>query len=200
RFDRLPPHLGNAAQRGMEAFQASGNLRHVDITVDNSEHQHRLALAYQSSNQFLINLLKLKADVHNILTLCRVKWLGEGYRLFESAALGDGFLEEERLRSAFQEPWEAIPSRFAVTPYAQIIEAGSSDLATTGSFSRLEKAADDYMMGFLKLTKTVTFGLEPLVAYLLVRESEMKSIRMIMVGKLYRIPAQRIKERLPITF
>jgi len=200
RFDHLPQHLGSAAARGMEAFQASGNPRTVDIVVDNSEHEYRLTLASRFLNEFLTSLLRLRADIHNILTLYRVKWVGEEYRLLENAMFGGGFIEKGRLRSAFQEPWEAIPSRFAVTPYAQIIEAGASDVVTSDSFSRLEKAADDYMMGFLKLTKTVTFGPEPLVAYLLVRESEMKSIRMIMVGKLYRIPVQRIKERLAVTF
>ncbi|TET79445.1 V-type ATP synthase subunit C, partial [candidate division TA06 bacterium] len=95
---------------------------------------------------------------------------------------------------------EVRPARFAATPYIEIIEAGGSDVVANGSFSRLEKADDDYLMGYLRLTKMVTFGIEPLYTYLLVKENEVKSIRMVMVGKLYGIPGQMIRERLPIMF
>lgn len=199
-FARLPQHLGEAALQGMEAFQSSGSPRLLDIAVDQSEHEYRLDLAHQLSNEFLLNLLRLRADIHNILTLYRTKWLSEDYKLFETAILSGGFLEKERLKQAFQEPWEGIPARFAVTPYIEIIEAGGSDVVTKGSFSRLEKADDDYLMGYLRLTKTVTFGIEPLYTYLLVKENEVRSIRMVMVGKLYGIPGQMIRERLPIMF
>jgi V/A-type H+-transporting ATPase subunit C len=87
-----------------------------------------------------------------------------------------------------------------MTPYAEMIGAGAQDVASAGSFSGFEKAADDYMMGYLKQTKMLTLGLEPLYSYLLVREYEIRSVRMIMVGKLYGIPEQRIRERLPVTF
>jgi len=199
-FARLPQHLGRAAQEGMEAFQSSGSPRLLDIAVDQSEHEYRLDLAHRLANEFLLNLLKLKADIHNILTLYRTKWLGEDSKLYETAMFSGGFLEKERFKQAFQEPWEGIPARFAVTPYMEIIEAGGSDVATKGSFSKLEKTADDYLMGYLRLTKMVTFGIEPLYTYLLVKENEVRSIRMVMVGKLYGIPVQRIGERLPIMF
>lgn len=199
-FTRLPQHLGEAAQKAMEAFQSSGSPRLLDIAVDQSEHQYRLDLAYGLSNEFLLNLLRLSADTHNILTLYRIKWLGEDFKLYETAIFSGGFLEKDRLKQAFEEPWEGIPARFAVTPYIEIVEAGGSDVATNGSFSKLEKATDDYLMEYLRLTKTVTFGIEPLYTYLLVKDNEVRSIRMVMVGKLYGIPGQRIRERLPVLF
>ena len=199
-FARLPQHLGRAALEGMEAFQLSGSPRLLDIAVDQSEHEYRLDLAYRLSNEFLLNLLRLRADIHNILTLYRTKWLSEDFKLYETAMLSGGFLEKERFKQAFQEPWEGLPARFAVTPYIEIVEAGGSGVATDGSFSKLEKAADDYLMGYLRLTKMVTFGIEPLYTYLLVKENEVRSIRMVMVGKLYGIPGQMIRERLPISF
>jgi V/A-type H+-transporting ATPase subunit C len=200
RLDQLPEHLARASAEALEASRTTGGSRLLDITVDRSQHAHQLALAVRLSNDFLTNLLRLSADIRNILTLYRVKWLGEDYKLYHSAVLDGGFLEKDRLRAAFHEPWESVPSRFAVTPYAEVIEAGGSAVVNKGAFAMLEKGADDYIMGYLRLTKTVTFGLEPLYSYLLVKESELKSIRMIMVGKLYGIPPERIRERLPTTF
>ena len=200
RFHHLPEHLSVAATEALEIFQASGSSRLLDTVVDRLQHEHQLSLARRYSNEFLTNLLSLRADIHNILTLYRVKWLGEDYKLYDSAVLDGGFIDKDRLRTAFHDPWESLPSRFTVTPYAEIVETGGADVAGEGSFSRLEKGADDYIMGYLRLTKTVTFGLEPLYAYLLVKESELKSIRMIMVGKMYGISAERIRDRLPATF
>lgn len=199
-YEHLPEHLARAATEAMEAVRTSGGSRLLDIVVDRAQHEYQLALAQRLSNEFVVNLLRLRADVHNIVTLYRVKWLGEDYRLYDSATLDGGFLEKERLRAAFQDPWESIPSRFAVTPYSEIIETGAPPVISAGSFAKLEKSADDYIMGYLRLTKTVTFGLEPLYAYLMVKENEVKSIRMVMVGKLYGIPTNRIRERLPATF
>jgi V/A-type H+-transporting ATPase subunit C len=200
KFEHLPEHLARTATAAIEAFRSSGASRLLDISVDRAQHEHRLMLAESLSNEYLTNLLRLRADVHNILTLYRVKWLGEDYRFYNSATLDGGFLERDRLKEAFHEPWESVPSKFAVTPYIEIIDAGASDVVSAGSFSKLEKGADDYITGYLRLTKTVTFGLEPLYAYLLVKENEVKSIRMIMVGKLYGIPTKRIRERMPTVF
>ncbi len=199
-FEHLPEHLASAALEGIGLLQSSAAARLMDIAIDRAEHQYKLLVARRLANDFLLNLLRLKSDVQNILTLYRIKWLGEDYKAYEGTLLEGGFLEKDRLREAFSESLEGVAAKFAMTPYAEMISAGAHDVASTGSFSGFEKAADDYMMGYLKLTKLLTLGLEPLYSYILVREYEIKSVRMIMVGKLYGIPDERIKERLPVTF
>ena len=56
--------------------------------------------------------------------------------------------------------------------------------------------ADNYLISFLKRAKYVVFGLEPVVAYLLARENEVKMIRMIMIGKLNGLATDLLRSRL----
>ena len=42
----------------------------------------------------------------------------------------------------------------------------------------------------------MVLGPEPVIAYLLAKENEIKIIRIIMVGKINRLPTEEIRERL----
>ena len=63
-------------------------------------------------------------------------------------------------------------------------------------FTVFEKLCDNYLMDFVKDAKLKSLTLEPLVAYLYAKETEMKSVRIILTSKLNHIDAQIIKERL----
>lgn len=51
-------------------------------------------------------------------------------------------------------------------------------------------------MKFIKEAKLITKGLEPVLAYMYAKESEIKQVRTIMVGKLNNISKEVIRERL----
>jgi V/A-type H+-transporting ATPase subunit C len=51
-------------------------------------------------------------------------------------------------------------------------------------------------MDFIKKAKQVSFGVEPLIGYIIAKETEIKIIRIIMVGKLNNIAPNIIRERL----
>ena len=51
-------------------------------------------------------------------------------------------------------------------------------------------------MSIMKAAKIIPFGVEPFLAYIYAKETEIKIIRIIMVGKLNNIAAEVIRERL----
>jgi V/A-type H+-transporting ATPase subunit C len=51
-------------------------------------------------------------------------------------------------------------------------------------------------MKLIRDAKYVTFGPEPILAYIYAKESEIKNLRIIMVGKINNIPSEVIRERL----
>ena len=55
---------------------------------------------------------------------------------------------------------------------------------------------DNYIMDLMKSAKMIPFGGEPLLAYIYAKETEIKVIRIIMVGKLNNIAGEVIRERL----
>ena len=51
-------------------------------------------------------------------------------------------------------------------------------------------------MNMMKEAKMIPFGGEPLLAYIYAKETEIKVVRIIMVGKLNNIAEEVIRERL----
>ena len=60
----------------------------------------------------------------------------------------------------------------------------------------LEKLIDNYIMNMMRDAKIIPFGVEPVIAYIYAKETEIKIIRIIMVGKLNNIAVEVIRERL----
>ena len=73
---------------------------------------------------------------------------------------------------------------------------GVEDYTKSGSAGVLEKLVDNYIMNMMKEAKMIPFGGEPLLAYIYAKETEIKVVRIIMVGKLNNIAEEVIRERL----
>ena len=127
-------------------------------------------------------------------------WLEEDSKILARAFLPGGSIELSRLQGAMAASWDTIPAMFFATAYAPLIEHGLGSLAGDDSFSHLERYTDDYLTEYLNATHQVVAGPEPLVAYLLDVEQEIRSVRLIFSAKQANLPADSIRDRLALTF
>ena len=95
-----------------------------------------------------------------------------------------------RLAVAATKDLSAVFEYLVYTPYAGTIETLKKSL------SDFEKWCDDAMMERLRAEKTKNFGLEPIIAYMLAVESEMKQVRLILTGKRNLLDENLIRERM----
>ena len=63
-------------------------------------------------------------------------------------------------------------------------------------FTVFERLCDNFIMRFIREAKYRSLTMEPMAAYIYARETEVKTVRIIMSGKLNDIDADIIKERL----
>ncbi|MCD5401870.1 V-type ATPase subunit, partial [candidate division NPL-UPA2 bacterium] len=91
-------------------------------------------------------------------------------------------------------------SALSPTLYGALVSAGIKYWQENRSWSELERLADNCLLSYLRRAKYVVFGLEPLIAYLLARENEIKMLRIIMVGKLNGLPTDLLRSRLRDTY
>ena len=63
-----------------------------------------------------------------------------------------------------------------------------------------EKQLDNYLLDFVGSARTLSFGVEPLIAYLVLKENEIRIARIILSGKQNAIPNALIEERLRNTY
>ena len=64
----------------------------------------------------------------------------------------------------------------------------------------LEKAIDDHQMDYSRLAKSMTYGPEVLMNYIISKEAEIKNLRIILVSKLNSLPKEFTLERLRETY
>ena len=98
-------------------------------------------------------------------------------------------LDKERLIHAAVSGMDQIMSYLAETKY------GDGALALAESASAFERWCDNQIMETIRPQLYNSFSLGPLVAYVLARENEIKTVRIILTGKRSGIPEEFIRER-----
>ena len=207
RYDLLPKELQRAVERAVAEYYENRDPRDIDFAVDREAHRWRLNLSLRRKNAFLIEWFRLTADLTNLRAALRLKWMAEatdtdgaareGRVSLKKASLSGGYVPDDRLERILSEPWDALGSVFYAGPYASIMDHGAAHLHAQGSFDRLERLCEEHQLGFLACTRTITAGPEPVIAYLLARELEIRALRMIFVGKLNGLGVEDLRHRLP---
>jgi V/A-type H+/Na+-transporting ATPase subunit C len=134
-------------------------------------------------------------DLLNVKTYLRVRRANRTREFLEQALLPCGRLDLTRLVQ-LGDPPEMLIDRLLSSSYAHFIGEAIQSYQKTDTLTRFEKLADEFLLNHVKKAKYVTFGPEPLAAFILAKENEVKLIRIIMVGKINQLPAEEIKERL----
>ena len=111
-------------------------------------------------------------------------------------AIPGGFVEMDRLRQGFDLPYEALGALFFATPYHHIVESGAGYLATNGSFLVVEQQCDDYLLGYLRQTMQIASGPQPVIAFFLAKEHEIRTVRLILTAKKNQLDTKLILDRI----
>jgi V/A-type H+-transporting ATPase subunit C len=192
-WSALPPELAEAATAALAEYESTKAPQSIDIAIDRKLFEY-LGEAVRG-HSFVETLVAIWADLLNLKSLARAKLMGRD-RAFASKILVPGSLEASALLALLETNIEAWADELRHTPYAEVLSRGLAYLTERGSLTLLEKLSDDFVMGFLKRAKLALYGPEPLIAYVLAKETELKNIRILLVGKLNGLPKEIIEEHL----
>jgi V/A-type H+-transporting ATPase subunit C len=199
-FRVLPQVIQEGVREAMTQFDQRKNPQVVDIILDEALYSLLLETARSRKDSFLEELFRMEIDLTNLKTFVRLKIRARGREQLQEALLAGGFLPTERLLTLFDGTLEQFAQGLRNTRYGRAIADGIANWKEHAQLTYLEKLFDDYLLDYLKQAKYITFGLEPLVGYLLAKETEIRNIRTILVGKFNNLPKQQILERLRETY
>lgn len=188
--------LGKGIQKAMKVFEETKDPQKIDIIIDKYMYKELVELNKSLNYKFIDNLVKAMIDSTNIRTLLRIKKQNKGRDFAEEVIVQGGAIDSSKLISLLNESPENIMLKLQSTIYSDLIKEGFEGYIATESASLLEKLSDNYIMELMKDSKLVTFGPEKLLSYIYAKETEIKIIRIIMVGKLNNIAEEVIRERL----
>jgi len=190
------PIMRQGIEVAIEDFNAKKDPQRIDIILDKAMFQEMISIATDLEDDFTQKYVRVLIDLTNMKSLLRVKKQNKGREFFLSVVIEGGFIDKESLISLLNDAVENIASKLSYTNYAEILKLGIDEYVADGSASLLEKLVDNYIMNMMKNAKMIAFGGEPLLAYIYAKETEIKVIRIIMVGMLNNITGEVIRERL----
>ncbi|MBC8378607.1 MAG: V-type ATPase subunit [Planctomycetes bacterium] len=193
-YDRFPDYLQDAVEAAVLGYYEHKDIRQIDYQIDRQEAAWRVRQAAQHKLTFVLSLVRVRIDLANIRTMFRLKMAGreEETNLF----LPDGFVDISKFLQGLEAGHEAIGQLFYATPYFELMEAAIPYLRNEQSFLKLEKECEDFVKGFLKTTRSIASGPQPVVAYFLMKEAEIRNVRMALNGKKNGLGAKLILDRL----
>ncbi len=195
-FLYLEDKLRRAAESITENFMVNRDPQAIDLTLDRVLYDQLISGSREKKSSFLEGLFIRQIDLINLKTLIRVKRMGLHRDFLKTVLLPHGSVSADRLTAMIEEPLESLISMLAISDYADLVSEGVREWLDKGTASLLEKLSDDYITTYLKQGKWVPFGIEPLVGYLWAKEIEIKNIRIVLVGKINKLPAEAIRERI----
>lgn len=176
----LPIYMQEAIEEAVLAYYQNKDVRQIDYALDRMHYKYKLEQGRRLENVFLLGLFGIQIDLINIRTMLRLKFTESEER---NVFVEGGFLEIPLLKHALDSGYESIAPMFFATAYYDVVEAGVSYLVSERSFLKLEQKCNEHMRGFLKTTAQITAGPQPVIAYLLMKESEIRTVRLILTAK-----------------
>jgi V/A-type H+-transporting ATPase subunit C len=198
-FNPLPEFMREAVGQAMAHHYLKKDLKSMEFIIDNLEYGALRTLVQKISIPFLSAFVAAKIDLTNIATFLRIKYFETQDSVVEAIIEG-GTLDFLFFMKLMGETFESVAALFRNSPYHEIVDLGTRKILESGSFSALDRETENYLMRFMKHTRYITFGAEPLFAYFAAREQDLNIIKMILVGKLNELSKDDMRERLPITY
>ena len=196
-FDSLPKTMSKCVKEIMAKFGETKDPQQIDVIADKylyaniNEIANGKDIKDKALDRYLTNLI----DLNNLKTLLRVKKQGKSVTFLLESLVPGGSIDSSKYRTMFLDNVENIPN-YLTKEYTSVVKEGITNYVQTGSVSLFEKLIDNHLMSIMKEAKMITKGLEPVLAYMHVKENEIKQIRTIMVGKLNNVAKEVIRERL----
>jgi V/A-type H+-transporting ATPase subunit C len=177
-------------------FENTKDPQMIDIILDKYMFKSLIHIKDEMKDTFIDKYVATLIDSTNLKTLLRVKKQNKDREFLESVIIEGGFLNKDKILSMLNDEAENMYGKISTSSYSEFIKNGLEYYSKTGSVSLLEKLFDNYIMQMMKAAKIIPFGVEPLLAYIYAKETEIKIIRIIMVGKINNISGELVRERL----
>ncbi len=189
-FSELPDYLKECAEEAYQVQLHTGNSQLCDIIIDKAALEATYKTGKKSGNDLLadyVELLVAAANINIAIRSCRTQ---KDKAFLEQALAKCDSLDNQSLITA------ALISEEAIYDYLQVTEYSDAIPAIKESQSAFESWCDNLIMKHIRPQKYNSFTLSPLAAYILARENEIKTVRIILSGKRNDISDEIIRERL----
>ena len=189
-FSRLPGNMSRVAEEAFETLLHTRDGQLCDIMVDKAALEAIYEAGRRSGEPIIEDYADTTVAIADIKIAVRSQKTGKSADFMRSAMAECTGVNVEQLIRAALAGADEIAQYLEGTSYAGGAEA------LRESPSAFERWCDNRMIETLKPQKYETFSVGPLLGYLIARENEIKTVRIILTGKQNGFPDDAIRERI----
>lgn len=188
-FYALPEHMRKVAMEALEVMLHTKDGQLCDSIVDRGALEAMESAAIKTKNQFLIDYTKMVVAVTNIRIAIRAAKSGRTKEFLDRAIAETSAMNSSKLKQVAALGEDAVMEFLQTEGFTEAAEAVNE------SNSAFERWCDNKIISTIKSQKYVAETPGPVIAYLLARENEIKTVRIILTCKQNQVPEDQIKER-----
>lgn len=192
--------MRNSVEKAINAQEHADVTVNVDVIFDNAYFDEMLALADKINKKTIIRFVQLCIDLYNLKSFIRIRMQKKDRTIFQGIFKFGGALGEDFFLQSFYDEEEVFIQKLINTDYNKLFTEPKNGMKNFKGLGNLDKAMDNYIMKYVRDFRLISFGPEPLLSYIVAKETEVKNLRTIIVGKANSIAKENLKERLRETY
>lgn len=188
--DILPEYMRETASTTYELLTRTLDGQLADTLIDTATLTAMQKSARDFGGDFIREYVQIITVCADIKTAYRCSKMQKSRDFLESAVCGSDIIDKESLIRSALSGTESLLGFLEHTVYGELVQL------LKDSPAKFEKRCDDMIMELAENSRMKAFGIEPLVAYYIAKEAEVKNLRIIAVCRECRADAHTITERL----
>lgn len=189
-FAKLPASMQDVAREAYETMSHTHDGQLCDIMIDKAALDAIYQAGKEAKDAIIRDYAESTVAVANIKIAVRSQKTAKSMEFMKRAMAECDSISIDRLMKAAAAGENEISEYLLTTSYAEGAEALKE------SPSAFERWCDNRLIETIKPQKYNAFTVGPLVAYLLARQNEIKTVRIILTGKQNDFPEEAIRERI----
>ena len=189
-FDKLPGNMSATAREAFDTLLHTRDGQLCDLIIDHATLEAMLEAGKKSGEKIIEEYAQTAVAIADIKIAVRSQKTGKNAEFMKKAMVNCSEINVDQLTQAALAGAEEIAQYLEGTSYRE----GADALRI--SPSAFERWCDNKMTDSMRSQKYESFSVGPLLAYLLARQNEIKTVRIILTGKQNEFPDDAIRERI----
>jgi V/A-type H+-transporting ATPase subunit C len=196
----LHPMIEPTVRNAMNDYELRKDSRRLEVSLDHVALRCKITPLLALDSPVISAYARQLADVTNIQLAVRLSRSDPDVELLQLAFVEGGTIPAGTLEAALGKRLQTLADALSGTPYGKAVHEGIEYLQDKGSYARLDRELESQLLGTLRGARFLIFGPGPILAHTIAKEHEINMVRLVMVGKMNKIPEERIVARLPILY
>ncbi|MEA3304523.1 MAG: V-type ATPase subunit [Patescibacteria group bacterium] len=193
--------LSDAVLKAKELYTQTSNPIFIDVLLDVGYLKELQLIASQSNNEFVSAIIRIVTDQYNILSFLRLRELGKTESsLVRQVFVNGGSADASAFVSSLHKSFDHFVRTCISGSYSSKIKDVLAEYTKESNLFAVELGLQELLVSHINSSKTIALGIEPVLAFWIGKENNIKILRFILTAKQAGISKETIRERLPLHY